>query len=228
MAGVDEDVPSRVRTAARAVARSGLADAFGHVSARIASDRALITPPLPLGRITSATSLVDLPLGPGNELPAGAPLEAWLHVALMTDPATGAVCRAQPPAVAAFAALGLPLPALSGHAAMLGPVAIHEDSRLVRDAGAATRVASALGAGRAIILRGNGAVTRGADLYAAVAAMWVLERSAELALRALAAGSPRPLPLDEAAWWADRADELLPRIAAYLMTEGDLDHDRAV
>lgn len=211
----------RLRAAARAVAAWGLSDAFGHVSVRTGETEALITPPLPLGAISDDTALVPLPLDLAAPLPDAAPKEAWLHVALMQDPGTGAVCRAQPPGVAAVAALGIPFPVLAGHGAMLGPVAVHDDSRLVRDAATAAQVASALGDSRAVVLRGNGAVTRGPDLASAVAAMWVLERSADLALRALAAGTPHELPDDQIAWWRDRAVELLPRIAAHLIPEGE-------
>lgn len=208
-----------VRDAAHAVAEAGLSDAFGHVSARLSQDTAVITPPVPLGALRPDHDLVLLSLNPEVALPDSAPREAWLHVALMANRATGSVCRAQPPAVAALASLGIPFPVLTGHAAMLGPVAVFDDARLVRDHATAQRVAEQLGDGTAIILRGNGAVTRGRDVASAVAAMWVLERSARTALDALSAGSPRELTQDEAAWWRERADELLPRIAAHLIPD---------
>lgn len=128
--------------------------------------------------------------------------------------------RAQPRAVAALAASGHPLRPLHGHGAFLGdPVPVHDDSRLIRDPESAARVAVALGEGSAIILRGNGAVTAAPTLEAAVALMWVLERSAELSLTALATdGSPVALPAEEQEWWVARGPELLPRIYRYLET----------
>jgi HCOMODA/2-hydroxy-3-carboxy-muconic semialdehyde decarboxylase len=205
----------RVRAAARAVALAGLSSAFGHVSARDGTNGAVITPPIPLGHLGDEPMLtLDLE---ADELPDGAPREAWMHVLILRGrPDVGAVCRAQPPSVAAWAALDRPLPVLNGHAALLGPVATHRDSRLVRDAAAAAELVTTLGGGDAVILRGNGAVTVGADLASAVARMWVLERSAELALRASGAGEPRELPADEQEWWRERSGELLHRIYDYL------------
>jgi HCOMODA/2-hydroxy-3-carboxy-muconic semialdehyde decarboxylase len=212
---MDDDVQDALVRAARATAAAGLVDAFGHVSMRTGSGYA-ITPPVPLGTLTASDAPLEVALD-ASELPAAAPREAWLHSALYRRrPATGAICRAQPRAVAAFAALDLALPALNGHAALLGRVARYDDSRLVRDAAGGDAVATAAGDADAIILRGNGAVTLGADPARAVARMWLLERSCELALRALASGMPYPLPDDEQAWWRDRADELLPRVYRYL------------
>lgn len=206
-------------TAARAVARAGLSDAFGHVSMRIAHDAATITPPIPLAEVVHPDQLLRLPFD-DEGLPAGVPREAWLHVAILSGrPELGAICRAQPPALAAWAALHRPLPVTTGHVAMLGPIAEHTDSRLVRDLGSARNAADALGDSCALILRGNGALTVGTDLPSAVAAMWVLERGAELALRSAAAGLPHDLPPDQQSWWRERADELLPRIYRHISRE---------
>jgi ribulose-5-phosphate 4-epimerase/fuculose-1-phosphate aldolase len=213
---MDDDVHDRLIDAAHAISTAGLVDAFGHLSVRTSGGGFAITPPTPLGTLSSGAAIVDVGLDDA-ELPPGAPKEAWIHTALYQGrPDVGAVCRAQPPQLAAFAALGRDLLALNGHAAMLGPVAVHRDSRLVRDAAGGASVARSAGAADAIILLGNGAVTLGRDLGEAVARMWLLERSAELNVRSLAAGDPLALPLDEQEWWLGRAGELLPRIATYL------------
>lgn len=213
--------------AARAMARAGLVDAYGHVSIRVGPDRLLITPPIPLAWVDDETTLLGIDLD-AAALPDGAPREAWLHRALARgQPAVGGICRAQPRAVAALAALDRTPLALNGNAAMVGPIALYPDSRLVRSAEQADEVlASAIAAGSdgpgaaAIVLRGNGAVTTGATVGEAVARMWVLERAAELSLAALAAGNPRELPAPEIAWWRERADELLPRVYRYLGGKG--------
>ncbi|MBK0418899.1 class II aldolase/adducin family protein [Leucobacter sp. CSA1] len=215
MPAADRD---RLIRAANIVADAGLSDAFGHLSIRVASEELEITPPLPLRSLTAATGLVALPLT-GDELPDGAPREAWIHRAIASArPEAGAIVRAQPPAVAAMAASGLPLRPLHGHGAFLGdPVPVHDDSRLIRDAESAEAVARTLGSGSAIVLRGNGAVTVAETPEQAVALMWVLERSAEINLRAHSVGNaPIVLSAEEQAWWADRAAELLPRIYRYL------------
>jgi HCOMODA/2-hydroxy-3-carboxy-muconic semialdehyde decarboxylase len=213
---VEDDAPARLRIAARAVARTGLSDAFGHVSVRTSPSSALVTPPVPLGGLTDDDPLLTLDLD-ADDLPAGAPREAWMHLTVLRARSdVGAICRAQPPAVAAWAALQQPLPVVNGHAALLGRVATHPDSRLVRDLASADAVADVLGDGTAVILRGNGALTVAADLASAVAAMWLLERTAELALRASAAGAVHEVPADEQEWWRERTAELLPRIYRYI------------
>jgi HCOMODA/2-hydroxy-3-carboxy-muconic semialdehyde decarboxylase len=216
---VDDEVQTRLRQAAHAVSRAGLTDAFGHVSVRTSATTALVTPPVPLGGITPADSLLEFHLD-ADELPVDAPREAWMHLAVLRRrPDVGAICRAQPPAVAAWAALHKELPAVNGQAALIGPVATYPESRLVRDLDSAHAVADALGNGTAVILRGNGALTVGADPASAVAAMWVLERTADLALRAAAAGIVHEIPADEQGWWRERAPELLPRIYRHLTRE---------
>ncbi|WP_158461441.1 class II aldolase/adducin family protein [Rhodococcus opacus] len=215
---MDNDLHRELIDAARVLAQAGLVDAFGHVSVRTSPSTALLTPPRPLGSLGAGDSPLALTTD-SDELPAGAPKEAWLHLAVMErDSNVGAVCRAQPRAVAAIAALGRVPAALNGHAAMLGPVALHPDSQLVRNRGAAEAIAESAGSSQAVILRGNGAVTWGRDIAEAVARMWILERSAELDLRASAAGSPIELPTVEQEWWRERASELLPRLYRYLET----------
>jgi HCOMODA/2-hydroxy-3-carboxy-muconic semialdehyde decarboxylase len=203
--------------AAAVMAGAGLTDAFGHLSVRTSANELAITPPVALSTLTAADRLITLSVG-STDLPSAAPKEAWIHLALAdARPDIGAICRAQPPAVAALVAAGRPVLPLNGHGAFLGEsVPVYDDSRLIRDAASASAVRDTLAEANAVILRGNGAVTTGPDLASAVALMWVLEKTAELNLRALAAGTPRPLPRDEQSWWRDRATELLPRIYTYL------------
>lgn len=173
---MNDDLTTQLRTAASAVAAAGLSDAFGHVSVRAGERSLLITPPVPLGRAGEAPPVrVDVA---SDELPAGVPLEGWMHLALAAArPEVGSIVRAQPRAVAAFSALGIALPVLGGHGAMLHGVHIHESSRLVRDRATADALAEAAGASGAIILRGNGAVTVGTDAAQAVARMWEIGRA---------------------------------------------------
>jgi HCOMODA/2-hydroxy-3-carboxy-muconic semialdehyde decarboxylase len=212
--------------AARGLARAGLVDAFGHVSVRTSNDQVLLTPPVPLAWLTADDAPADLSLGAVG-LPDKAPKEAWIHIAVYERHAEArAVCRAQPRAVAAMAALGrVPAP-LNGHAAMIGPIALYPDSRLIRDRQTAEALVSSSGDARAIMLRGNGAVTWGRDAREALARMWILERSAELHLRASSAGPTSELPAEEQVWWREHAAELLPRVGRYLELDSSGDTPR--
>lgn len=219
MGNVDTEARTELVRAGAVVAGAGLADAFGHVSVR--TDRGmLITGPTPLDR-QSVSSCVEIDLDT-DELPTGVPKEAWIHLGIArADEQTSAICRAQPRNVAKAIAAGRTIKALDGHGALLGTeVPVHHDSRLVRDAEQGIRVAEDLGDSPAIVLRGNGAVTTGATVAAAVARMWLLDRSAELAL---AAPDGAVLSEEEQQWWRGIGDELLPRIYRYLLQNHPVD-----
>jgi HCOMODA/2-hydroxy-3-carboxy-muconic semialdehyde decarboxylase len=207
--------------AARALADAGLVDAFGHLSVRLDADRALITPPRPLGGLDSEADLLELPLGELADLPAGLAKEAWIHWAIYrADPELAAVCRAQPQSPLSVAATSAAMPALHGQGALLGAeVPIFDDARLVRDRGRGEDLARTLTSSpgaRAVIMRGNGAVTVASSLGRAVALMALLERSARVYLAAAAAGTPRPLRPEEVEFWQATGDELLDRLWAHM------------
>lgn len=202
--------------AGHALDATGLVTAFGHVSARISDEDLLITPPRPLGSLVGG-KFPQLSICAG-ELPADAPREAWMHTAIAAvRPDVGAICRAQPPAVAATAALGFPLVPLHGQGALVGPVVpIFHNSRLVREPVIARDLAAALGGSAALVLRGNGAVTVGATIAEAVARMWILDETARLTLAVAPHGPIRALPAEEQAAWTATGSELLNRIWHHL------------
>lgn len=205
--------------AGRALARHGLVNAFGHVSARGEDGAWAITPPVPLaGASAAAVRRLDVT---APDLGPGIPREAWIHREIVAvRPDVGAICRAQPPVATALTSAGVPIRPLHGQGAFLGPrVPVHGSSRLVRDRAAGTSLAASLGSAPAVLMRGNGAVTVGADVAEAVALMWVLEQSALLTATAAAAGTPHPLDDDEQAAWRAVAPELLHRIWLYLKEE---------
>jgi ribulose-5-phosphate 4-epimerase/fuculose-1-phosphate aldolase len=208
---------SEVIAAAGVLAAAGLVDAFGHVSAR-AGDRILMTPPQPLGALGAGEPLVTLDPA-ADELPAGVPKEAWIHLAIYdARPDVEAICRAQPPNVAAAAVSGTVIRALHGQGAFAGrAVPVFDDARLVRDRERGRRLARALADAPALVMRGNGAITVGAAPGIAAARMYVLEASARINLQAAAAGgAPRPLSDEEFEAWSAVADEILGRLWTHL------------
>lgn len=204
--------------AGQVLSRLGLVDAFGHVSARLDRGTALITPARDLATATIADTVeVDLD---SDELPPGAPAEAFLHRAIYrARPEVGAVCRAQPPAALAAAAITGEIRPVHGQCAWLGAsVPIHPDPRLLRSAELGNAAAGSLGDRDAMLLRGNGAVTT-ADLPGlAVARMWVLATTCEIWLQINAGSAPAPVWLSpsEIASWRLVQTELLPRLWQHL------------
>jgi ribulose-5-phosphate 4-epimerase/fuculose-1-phosphate aldolase len=216
-----------VVAAAHSLAAAGLVTAFGHVSVRKGTDEGqrgfLITPPEPLGSLKPHEPLQEVPLT-GDGLPDGVPKEAWIHRAIYdARPDVGAICRAQPPVATAVVSGGLPIRVLHGQGAFLGrEVPVYGDARLIRERGAGEALARSLGYAGGVVMRGNGAVTVGADVGAAAARMWVLERSAEMNRDAASAGSPEPLSDEEFAYWESVSEEILKRIWAYLQATPNL------
>jgi HCOMODA/2-hydroxy-3-carboxy-muconic semialdehyde decarboxylase len=215
--------------AGRVLSGLGLVTAFGHVSQRTGA-RMLITPAADLTEVTAA-GLVHVDLA-ATSLPAGAPAEAWAHLAVYAArPDVMSVARAQPPAVfAAAAALSgrqapgpgpgsgvVTLPLLYGQACWLGAnVPVHADARLLRSAVLGQAAAAALGPSDALLLRGNGALTCGPTLAHAVTRMWLLAAACQAWLAASAAGQPAALTEAEIESWRAVQGELLPRLWPHL------------
>jgi ribulose-5-phosphate 4-epimerase/fuculose-1-phosphate aldolase len=214
----DRVLRGEVAEAARVLARLGLVTAFGHVSAR-AGDSMLITPAADLAAVTAA-SVIEVPLAV-RALPAGAPAEAWAHLALYrARPDAAAIARAQPAAAFAVAAVTTAMVPVHGQAAWLGEsVPVYDDAALLRSADRAERAASCLPAGEALLLRGNGALTLGATPGLAVARMWLLAAACDVYLAALAASGASPVTTmsdGEIASWRAVGGELLPRLWEHL------------
>ncbi len=209
-----------VIAAAHALAAEGLVTAFGHVSVREGQDGFLITPPKPLGSLGPDEPLLEVSLAE-DELPEGVPGEAWIHWAVYKRrPDVEGICRAQPPISTALASAGVPIRPLHGQGAFLGEeVPVYDDARLIRSREAGEALAERLGDAGGIIMRGNGAVTVGKNVGAAVARMWVLEVSAEINRTAAAVGTPRVLNEEEFSYWESVSEEILGRIWSYLRLE---------
>src|SRR5262249_12581209 len=95
------------------------------------------------------------------------------------------------------------------------------EPKLLRTDALAERVAEHLGAARAIVLRGNGAITVGETLEEALVFAWFLEGAAETELKILATGlAPEPLSAQDATELASLAGRVVERLWEHL-TAGD-------
>jgi HCOMODA/2-hydroxy-3-carboxy-muconic semialdehyde decarboxylase len=101
---------------------------------------------------------------------------------------------------------------------LLGSVIpVHNEATLARDQARAEAVVTTLGRHRAVVLRGNGALTVSVQgLDEAVAAMWVLEAAARVRVALIGAPNAQRLTADEVTSWEGLAPELLGRIWSYL------------
>ena len=209
-----------VRVAARALSRAGLAQAFGHVSARLDSASFAVCPPMPMGLVPVGMRCPTVPVeGP---LPDGVPGEVRIHQSIYAQrPDIAAVCRIQPPAVMTLSTMGLLPRARHGFGCYVAQDAqFWDDIQLVRDQRAAAAVAKALGNSSSVILRGNGAVVASSSLRRAVALSWFLEDAARIELEHLRAGTADSAPVitdDEAARRATWSGGIEDRMWAHLV-----------
>lgn len=190
---------ARVRVAARALARAGLAHAYGHCSLRLDAGHFLVCAARPMGLIAPDEPGAVVPVH--GELPAGVLGEVRIHQQIYrARPEVGGVARTMPPTVMALSAARVTPAPRHGMGSYFWPaVPLWDDPLLVRSDAQALGVARALGEAAAVVMRGNGAVVAAPTLLQAVVLTWYLEDAAriEWQLRAagLADGAPR---LDEA------------------------------
>lgn len=181
-----------IRVASRAVARAGLAHAYGHCSLRLDANSFLVSSAKPLGLMNSSDTGVRVPIdGP---LPPEVLGEVRIHqqVYRRRDD-VGGIVRFQSPKIVSLSALGRTPLVRHGPGSYFAPQPpFWRDPRLVRDDARASAVAATLDRARAIVLRGNGAVAVGASLQEACVLAWYLEDAARVELDVLASGVPGP------------------------------------
>jgi HCOMODA/2-hydroxy-3-carboxy-muconic semialdehyde decarboxylase len=177
-----------VRVAARALARAGLVHAYGHCSLRIDADHFIVSPAKPLGLVTPDDAPVVV--STQGTLPPEALPEVLAHQYIYRQRRdVFGIARFQSPNVTTLSTLGLTPSARHGFGAYFAPSApLHADPRLVRDSASAGTLVDELGSARAIVMRGNGAITVGASIEEAVVMAWYLEDSARVELAVLASG----------------------------------------
>lgn len=194
------ELRSAVASTARLLASSGLAEAFGHVSARTPTGF-LITSTSPLFEAT-ADDVIGIEAGVPVEGPThAAPLETPMHAAIYdARPDVRAICRGHPPHVVIWGVSAEPLPLLHGLGGMAGrTVRTHPDIELVKTAEAGEAVARTLGDGASVLLAANGCLAVGADLLEAATRLWFLEDRARVAVQARSAGLT-PITIREYTW----------------------------
>lgn len=169
-----------LRIAARALARGGLVHAYGHCSVRVDAQHFVVCAPKPMGTILPGDAGDLVPVT--GALPEGVLGEVRIHQAMYrTRPEIGAVCRIMPPHTGTLSLLRRTPRPRHGFGAYFAPQPpLWDDPRLLRDDDAAARLAAAMGSGKSIVMRANGAVVAGTSLVEAVALSWFLEEAARV------------------------------------------------
>jgi HCOMODA/2-hydroxy-3-carboxy-muconic semialdehyde decarboxylase len=174
-----QKLDQRVRMAARALARHGLAQAWGHCSARIDTHSFLVCAPKPMGCVRSGDlgTVVDI-VGP---LPPGVLGEVRVHQQIYRQRLdVGGVCRVMPPLTMALSTQRIVPRARHGVGAFTASCAFWDDPRLLRDDAMAEALAQCLGSAPAVVMRGNGAVVVASSVEIAAGIAWCLEDAARV------------------------------------------------
>jgi ribulose-5-phosphate 4-epimerase/fuculose-1-phosphate aldolase len=219
-----------VARACRVLAHRGLVeDVLGHISVRVAPDRALLrcrgpresglrfTSPDDIRLVDLDGALVDG--GQGGEEGWSAPTEAPIHLETLRRHAhVHCVVHAHPPGVVVAGLADIDLVPMFGSydipAARLAAdgIPVYPRSVLIRDATTAGELLSAMGDRPVVLLRGHGLVTTGASVGEAMVRAIAVDRLCRIALEIIGAGSvPRAIPADDLA--------ALPDLGAGLNTE---------
>ena len=177
-----------VRKMARALARGGLVNAFGHCSVRLDDKSFLVCSAKPMGTIKPGDPGTVVSID--GALPEGVLGEVRMHQQIYKRRSdANAICRFISPNVIALAALGLTPKARHGQGAHFYPqVPFWPDPGLIRNDPAAMGVAETMGKAPAVVVSVNGAVTAGETAAQAVTLAWFLEDAARVELAALSAG----------------------------------------
>lgn len=215
-----EELARRVRIAARALGRAGLVHAYGHCSGRQDQGHFLVCPPVPMALTPVA--------GPCDRVPVQGPMpahvlgEVRLHQQIYArHPGAGGVVRFMGPNMMALAALGLVPRPRHGFGCYFQPgVALWDDPQLIRDDEKASGAITAMGPGRALLMRGNGAAVWGESIEAATVLAWYLEDMCRIELVALQTGLADSAPViapTEAEARATRAGRIIERMWDHLV-----------
>jgi HCOMODA/2-hydroxy-3-carboxy-muconic semialdehyde decarboxylase len=130
-------------------------------------------------------------------LPDGVLGEVRIHREIYRSrPDVGGIVRSMPPKAMSLAAMGLVPRPRHGFGSYFYPApALWDDPQLLRSDRQAQALAETLGAGRGILMRGNGVVTAGSSLEEAVVLTWYLEDAARIELDVLASGQSETAPV---------------------------------
>ena len=189
-----------VISAARILSDQKLVMGFGHISARIPhSDHFVMTPRLSLAIITEDDLLTMNLAGAvvGGDRPA--PLETWLHTAIMkAKPEVNAIARIHALVANIFSVTDRKLEPVHNHGSFFsGGVPGFSTPDLISTQSLGEEVVKTLGNRPAVLLRGNGQVTVGKTIPEAVMMAIYLEEAAQVLYGALQIGKPIPLTSGE-------------------------------
>ena len=180
----------------------GLIDYSGHVSARVPGEETMLINSWGASRnkLTPA-DIVEVSLATGEPLDPEqkVPSERYIHLAVFESrPEINSVAHLHPPVTTAISAAGKPyLPVMHHGAIFGGGVPVYDDCSHINTMEKGRAFARILGAARAGIMRGHGAVVAAESVKGAFFGSVYLEDNAKKLMDAYKMGQPVPLRPDE-------------------------------
>src|SRR5712691_2231406 len=193
--GAEPTLKRDVALANRIIERFGLSNAFGHVSARIPDTDTFYFPTRRSPGLASAAKLLILDTEGRILSGKGTPnSELWIHARIYAARSdVGGVVHAHPPACICLTQIGQPHRVVHNQGgAFRAGVPEFERIGLIRTRELGDLLARKLGSGLAVMMRGHGITTALSDVRAATVAACMLEESAGVQLRMLAAAGGDP------------------------------------
>lgn len=188
-------------TANRIAHREGLFEAFGHISVRVpgTSDRYLIAPRMSPALVKEELILTMDLQGEVLEGRGRPNMEFWIHAGIYkARPDVNVVVHAHPPYCVAVGNVGQTVRPLSITGTIfVEPVPVFGTFALINNEELGDQAATALGNGRAVLLRGHGANVTGPTIQEALVSAIYLEQEALAQWRAMAVGQPSYFTEDE-------------------------------
>src|SRR5712671_5182424 len=186
--GAEPTLKRDVALANLIVERFGLSNAFGHASARVPGTDTFFMPTRRSPGLASAGTLLVLDTEGKILSGRGTPnSELWIHARVYAArPDVGGVVHAHPPACVCLTQVGEPHRVVHNQGGIFAD-GVPEYSRvgLIRSRELGDLLATTIGKGIAVMMRGHGITTAFPDVRAATVAACYLEESASLQLRML-------------------------------------------
>ncbi len=196
----EKELKETLARACRMLEMVGLLDYSGHISGRVPGGKTFFIHPVSRARSEVAPGdMIEVDIE-GKNVPKGKiPEETPIHAAVYQKREdVNSVIHIHPHYAIIPGIVGRELVTVCHHGSIFGSVVpLYPDSEKIVNFTQANRMADILGAGRAVVMKGHGAVVAEASVEAVFLAALHLEENARLVVEASAIGEPIALPAEE-------------------------------
>lgn len=197
---LEQELKETLARACRMLEMVGLIDFSGHISGRLPGGKTFFIHPVSTARSeVRPGDMIEVDLDGRNVTEGKIPEETPIHAAVYqkrTD--VNSVIHIHPHYAIIPGIVGRELVTVCHHGSIFGSaVPLYPDSEKIVNFAQAARMADILGAGRAVVMKGHGAVVADAAVEAVFLAALHLEENARLLVEASAIGEVIPLPAEE-------------------------------